>query len=233
VGSYSGAPTRRAPHDGQHPDRQRTEQHRAGAGDGAYPGVIDAIASAVPAARDEVVAAGRADILIGFNWSAGNNPTTTEPMWTNLRHAGGNALMQAVGFVGVNVYPGTWSLPALATRPTAWQIDATMHSTLDAMRNKHMVSAGVSGAPIVIGETGYPTTTSRTAATQDMVLRTIVGAVDATKATYGVTDVYLFALRDGNTNSDQLENGYGLLRDDYTAKPAFATLQGFVASIGS
>ncbi|MBW3653841.1 MAG: hypothetical protein KY433_09675, partial [Actinobacteria bacterium] len=41
------------------------------AGDGSYPGVIGAIAAAVPAARAEVVAADRPDIRIGFNWAAG------------------------------------------------------------------------------------------------------------------------------------------------------------------
>lgn len=203
------------------------------AGDGSYPGVITAIATAVPAARAEVVAAGRQDILIGFNWAAGERPTTTEPMWAALKQAGGSAFTQAVGFVGVNVYPGTWT-PLLATGAlTAAQIDATLRSALDAARNQHMVAAGVGGAAIVIAETGYPTTATRTTAAQDLVLRAIVGVAEATKAIFGVTGVYWFSLRDGNTASGQLENGYGLLRDDYTPKPAFTTLQGLVASIGA
>lgn len=204
-----------------------------GAGDGSYPGVIEAIATAIPAARAEVVAAGRADIEIGFNWAAGDDPATTEPMWAGLRQAGGSAFMQAVGFVGVNVYPGTWSPPLSTNAPTASQIDATMRGTLDAVRNRHMPAAGVTGARIVIAETGFPTTAARTAATQDAVLRAIVAAADATKSIYGITDVYWFSLRDGNTVSGQLENGYGLLRDDYSPKPAFTTLQGLVASIGA
>lgn len=205
----------------------------AGAGDGSYPGVIDAIATGVPAARAEAVAAGRGDIQIGFNWAAEDTPTATAPMWASLRQVGGSAFTRAVGFVGVNVYPGTWSPPLMATAPTTAQIDATMRSTLDAVRNRHMVAAGVAGAGIVIAETGFPTTSARTAATQDRVLRAIVAAADATKSTYGVTDVYWFSLRDGNTASGELENGYGLLRDDYSAKPAFTTLQGLVASIGA
>ena len=154
-------------------------------------------------------------------------------MWANLKHAGGSAFTQTVGFVAVNVYPGTWSMPSWTSVPTASQIDATMRSTLDAVRNKHMVAAGVRRAAIVLAETGYPTTPSRTQATQDTVLKAIVSAADATKALYGVTDLYWFALRDANTASNQLENGYGLLRDDYTPKPAFATLQAFVATIGA
>lgn len=204
-----------------------------GAGDGSYPGVIDAIAQAVPAARSELVGAGRSDVLVGFNWAAGSTPTTTEPMWSQLLQAGGSAFTAAVGFVAVNVYPGTWSPPSSSSVPTSAQIDATMRSTLDALRFKHMAAAGVGGAAIVVGETGYPTTASRTEATQNAVLTQIVSTVDATKATYGVTDLYWFSLRDGNTASGQLENGYGVMRDDYTPKPAFTTLQHLVATIGA
>ncbi|CAA9528956.1 MAG: hypothetical protein AVDCRST_MAG67-3948 [uncultured Solirubrobacteraceae bacterium] len=203
------------------------------AGDGSYPGVIEAIATAVPAARNAVVAAGRRDILIGFNWAAGARPATTEPIWRRLRQAGGTPFTRAVGFVAVNVYPGTWSQPWSTSAPTATQIRATMRSTLRAMRSKHMVAAGVSRAAITIGETGYPTTARRTQATQDRVLRAIAAAADAARTTYGVTDLYWFALRDGTSASGHLENGYGLLRDDYSAKPAYATLRSLIARIGA
>lgn len=204
-----------------------------GAGDGSYPGVIGAMAAAVPAARSEVLAAGRGDIRVGFNWAAGADPATTEPMWTALKRAGGRAFTRAVGFVGVSVYPGTWSPPSTAKVPTATEIDATVRTTLNVLRTRHMPAAGISGAAgIVIGESGYPTMPARTEATQDMVLRTMVATADATKATYGVTDLYWFALRDGNTASGQLENGYGLLHDDYSAKPAFASLQGLISTVG-
>lgn len=204
-----------------------------GAGDGGYPGVVSAIAAGVPAARGELVSAKRSDVLVGFNWAAGSSPATTEPIWSQLRTAGGTSFTSAVGFVAVNVYPGTWSPPSAQAVPTSAQVDATMRSTLDALRAKHMPAAGVGSARIVVGETGYPTTASRTEATQDAVLRQIVATVDATKTTYGVTDLYWFALRDGNTASGQLENGYGLLRDDYGPKPAFASLQRLVATIGA
>jgi len=204
-----------------------------GAGDGSYPGVIAAIATAVPAARKEVVAAGRPDILIGFNWAAGQHPERTEPIWARLKQAGGKALTRSVGFVGVDVYPGTWSPPLSTRTPTAAQVRTTMRRTLDAMRNKHMVAAGVSRASIVIGETGYPTTAKRSQATQNRVLRAIAAAAEATKTTYGVTDLYWFALRDRNSASGHVEDGYGLLRDDYAAKPAFATLRILIANSGA
>lgn len=203
------------------------------AGDGSYPGVVGAIARAVPAARREVVAAGRPDILIGFNWAAGRHPARTEPIWGKLKRAGGSAFTRAVGFVAVNVYPGTWSAPLSTSSPSARQVRATMRTTLHAMRNKHMVAAGVSRAAITVGETGYPTTAKRSQATQDRVLRAIAAAVNASRARYGITDLYWFALRDGNSASRHLENGYGLLRDDYRPKRAFTTLRTLVARLGA
>lgn len=200
-----------------------------GAGDGSYPGVIPAIAAGVPAARAELDALGRSGVRVGFNWAAGSFPTTTEPMWAALRQAGGPAFTSAVGFVAVNVYPGTWSPPSVLVPPTATQVASTVRTTLDALRTRHMPTAGVGGADIIVGETGYPTSSTRTEAAQELVLRTVVDEVETVRGLYGVTDLYAFALRDGNTASGQLENGYGLLRDDYSAKPAFAVLKHAVA----
>jgi hypothetical protein len=154
-------------------------------------------------------------------------------MWTALKQAGGSAFTHAVGFVGVNIYPGTWTPPLATSAPTAAQVDATMRTALHAARSKHLGAAGVSDAAIVITESGYPTTADRTASTQDLVLRAIVAVAEQTKAIYGVTGVYWFSLRDANTASRQLENAYGLLRDDYTPKPAFTALQSLIANIGA
>jgi hypothetical protein len=201
-----------------------------GAGDGSYAGVIEGISSGVVAARSELDATGRADVRVGFNWAAGSSPSTTEPMWSALRSAGGDAFTSAVGFVGVNVYPGTWSPPWASGVPTSEQISDTVRGTLASLRATHMPVAGVGAAEIIVSETGYPTSSSRTETTQDMVVRTILATVAETQALYGVTDLYAFALRDGNTGSGELENGYGFLRDDYSPKPAFETFRAAIAT---
>ena len=41
------------------------------------------------------------------------------------------------------------------------------------------------------------------------------------RGTYGVTDYRWFDLRDHNTSSTNFQHHYGLLRDDYSPKPAF------------
>ena len=68
---------------------------------------------------------------------------------------------------------------------------------------------------------------------QAAVLRDIVGGVQSVSGLYGVTDLRWFDLRDANTASGQLENGYGLMHDDYSPKPAFGAFRELVAADGA
>jgi hypothetical protein len=205
----------------------------ASAGDGSYPGAITAVAQGVPAARQTVIAAGRSDIKVGFNWAAGTSPCSTDPFWSNLRHAGGSAFTSAVGWVGIDIYPGTWSAPAPSVYPTASLVSTSVTDGLRCLRTQHMPAAGLSSAAtITVAETGYPTDPSRSEATQTSVLQNTISSVQSVSQVYGVTDLQWFSLRDANTASGQLENGYGLLHDDYSPKPAFAAYQQIVATQG-
>lgn len=206
----------------------------AAAGDGAYPDVINAIARGVPAAREAVVAAGRPDVRVGFNWAAGMSPCTTEPMWSQLKAAGGSAFTSSVGWVGIDVYPGTWSAPSQTTFPTAGLVSATITDSLRCLRTRHMVTAGLpTSVTITVAETGYPTDADRSENTQAGVLKATIASVQSVRREYGVTDLRWFSLRDANTASGQLENGYGLLHDDYGPKPAFTTYQQIIAAQGA
>lgn len=204
------------------------------AGDGAYPGAIDAVAQGVAAARQAVVAAGRPDIGIGFNWAAGRSPCRPDSFFARLRQAGGAAFVDSVGWVGLDVYPGTWSTPTPTNDPTANLIDTTTERSLGCLRQTQMPQASLPRTvTITVAETGYPTDAARSGASQASVLRAIIGSVQRASRSYNVTDLRWFSLRDANTGSGQLENGYGLMRDDYQPKPAFAAYQQIVAAGGA
>lgn len=197
------------------------------AGDGSYPFAVKNIARGVVAARKAVVSAGRADIRVGFNWAA-NGYNATEPMWGQLLTAAGSAFTASVGFVGVDVYPGTWTSP-VSNSPRMSDVDATVRGAIGAARSKHMVAAGLGfGVPIVVTETGYPTGARRTEATQNAVLKQIITSVLAVTSSENVIGMNWFDLRDANTGSRQPENGYGLCRDDYSWKPACSSFKGYV-----
>jgi hypothetical protein len=205
----------------------------AAAADGAYPGAARAIARAVPVARRAVVAAGRRDIGIGINWAAGKRPCARGSFWRTLRSAGGSSFASSLSWVGVDVYPGTWSAPARGSAPGASAVDRTVTQTLRCARTRHIPDAGLPRrVRITVAETGYPTGAQRSESTQQAVLVATVGAVQRVAARYGVTDLRWFSLRDSNTASGQLENGYGLLRDDHSPKPAYASYRDLVAGLG-
>ena len=204
------------------------------AADGAYAGALQAIASGVPAARRSVVAAGRPDIRIGFNWAPGTAACEPDPFFAALRRAGGAALAEATSWVGIDVYPGTWSAPSPSVYPSSELIRSSIVSSLACLRRVQMPYAGLSKATtITVAETGWPTGANRSELMQAAVLRDIVGGVQSVSGLYGVTDLRWFDLRDANTASGQLENGYGLMHDDYSPKPAFGAFRELVAADGA
>jgi hypothetical protein len=200
------------------------------AADGAYPGARDALVRGVIAAKDEARRAGRAGPQIGFNWAYQRGPAEAA-FFSSLRAAGGRAFAEAVDWVGIDAYPGTWG-PALAAGDPA---SAVRKATLDAIRTLRrtlLPRAGLSRARLHISESGYPTGPGRSEAMQQTVLRAAVQAVAAARAEYGVTDYRWFDLRDANTADPSFESHYGLTRDDYSPKPAFFTYRDLIARLG-
>ena len=59
----------------------------------------------------------------------------------------------------------------------------------------------------------------------------MVRAVHDFRGTYHVTDYRWFDLRDHNTSSENFQHHYGLLRDDYSPKPAFGVYRDLIAAL--
>ena len=59
----------------------------------------------------------------------------------------------------------------------------------------------------------------------------MAGAAHDFRGTYNVTDYRWFDLRDHRTSSPNCQQQYGLLRDDYTPKPAFAVYAELVEAL--
>jgi hypothetical protein len=86
--------------------------------------------------------------------------------------------------------------------------------------------------PIHVEENGYPTLEpARSYAQQAEAMREMVGAVDEFRGTYNVSDYRWFDLRDHRTSSLNFQHQYGLLRDDYTPKPAFAVYRELIGAL--
>jgi hypothetical protein len=201
------------------------------AADGDYPGAEDALIRGVIAAKSQARADGFTQLRIGFNW-AYQLGAAEDAFWGYLGTKGGPAFRAALDWVGVDAYPGTWgpALRAAVDLPTA--AAAATDSALGTLRTHFMALASIAAAvPIHVSESGYPTGTGRSEATQAAVLSAIVNAVYAARATHNVSAYNWFDLRDADSSNPSFESQYGLLHDDYTPKPAFAVYQQLIATL--
>ena len=195
--------------------------------DGAYKNARLALVRGVIAAHDEAARLGYGQLTVGFNWFYRTDPRSEDAFWNGLWTDGGEAFVRAVDWVGLDVYPGTVFPPV---EPPGGERDG-MVAALDDLRVCEMPLAHLGTAvPIHVEENGWPTGPGRSEADQAEALREMVGAVEEFHGTYGVTDYRWFDLRDHNSSSQNFQHHYGLLRDDYSAKPAFALYRALVAA---
>lgn len=200
------------------------------AADGAYPGAVDALVQGVLAAHDETAGLGRERIQIGFNWSNQPNPSVGADFWNELARRGGAAFARAVDWVGFDAYPATWA-PVTAPGGVLAQVRTDLIRAMTMLRRCYLPLAGISArTPLHVAENGWPTGPGRSEATQAAVLRTAVQTVSDYRRTYNVSDYRWFDLRDSDSQSANFETHYGLLRDDYTAKPAFDVFRRLVGA---
>jgi hypothetical protein len=197
------------------------------ASDGDYPGVEQALVRGVRAAKRESHRAGRGDIEVGFNVAAQAPPA----FWRRLRTEGGPSFGRAVDWVGVDLYPQTWTSTG-ARGPRA--AGAAMRAELRRLRRGALPTAGIPRrARLHVSENGFPTGPTRDEAQQAELLTAAIEAVAAVSRRYGVSDYRWFGLRDANSSEPSFEAQYGVLRDDYTPKPGFHALRQLIERLGA
>ena len=77
-----------------------------------------------------------------------------------------------------------------------------------------------------MSENGYATNLGRSEETQAPDLESTMEAVALWSGSLGISDYRWFNLRDNNSDGADLFSAVGLLRDDYTRKPAFGVISG-------
>ena len=197
--------------------------------DGAYPQATQALIAGVERASQQARADG-GRIKVGWNWFYRSDPTTERNFWTTLQAQGGDALVRATDWVGLDAYPGTFFPPTESGSGAFYNGMANALSTLRCL----MPAAGYSNAtPVYIEETGYPTdAASRTPDIQVQALQEMSKAAHDYAAYYNVTDFRWFDLRDADSASPSFQQHYGLMGSDYSRKPAYAAFAQAVAQFG-
>jgi hypothetical protein len=189
-----------------------------GASDGDYPRVAEALVHGVIKAasikRDKSATA-----EIGFA-VAFEPHSDANALWEQVRRLGGGDFPAALDYAGIDMYPDVFG-----RRMTLGRLEEAIGLVVKVFRERTLQTIGVGpGVPLHICENGWPTGSRRSEEEQADALETIVRGLDAIRREYNVTHWELFTLRDADSSKDDLFHQFGILKDDYTPKPAFDRL---------
>jgi len=188
--------------------------------DGPYPGVREAIVMGILAAREEFDRAG-STTLVGMNFGSQSREENTQFM-DEMIGLGGPRFRDALGYVGVNVYPGVWEPSELADPYGA------MAGHLAASRDA-LTAVGL--GPHVwldVLENGFPTRDEHDQAAR---LEAFVRAVIDRHAALNIGAYTWFSLWDADSSHPDPFAHYGLLRSDLSPKPSFEVFRAILAAV--
>jgi hypothetical protein len=199
--------------------------------DGAYPRARDALIEGVEAAHAEALRRHYRQLRFGFTFAYRFSAAADTSFFAYLAAHASAAFRAALGFVGLDFYPGSIYPPAVAPGDT---YRSDMAQALGTLRRCFMPIASLgTGVPIWITENGVPSGAGRTEAQQASALSELVRAARAYSGTFNVSDYRWFNLRDSRTSTNgSLFQSDGLLRDDYTRKLSFASFRALIGSFG-
>jgi hypothetical protein len=196
--------------------------------DGAYPHALEALVDGARVAA-ETKRNEKATAALGFT-AAGSADVmaATNSFWRRVAQRGGETFASAVEFAGLTMYPGGFD----ADPPSTGELINRTVAMLGSYRAQLSAVGIPDTVPIRISECGWPTGPGRTEADQAEALAAIVSTVDGVRSNFGVTHWELFTLRDADTSGKDIFGHFGVLRDDYSAKPAYFRLRTLIRDAG-
>lgn len=190
------------------------------AADGAFPGVVRAMVLGVRAGAAVKRAEGRsAAIGIAVVPDAFGRPD----FWEEVAEAGGQSFADDLDYAGLDIYPDVFG-----GRVPLAEVPAVVESVVVPFRETLTRLGVASATPIRICENGWPTGPERPEEEQADVLEAVIRTVHR----LGVRQWQLFTLRDADSSGPTPFHHFGVLRDDYSRKPAFYRLRDLVAELG-
>src|SRR3954453_1323057 len=198
--------------------------------DGSYARAKDALIEGVIAAQAEKRRLGYRQLQIGFNWAYRSTPDEERAFWEYLRDHGGPAFVNALDWIALDVYPGTF-IPPVNT--PGGERDALVNA-LSALRDCYAPVAGIAtSVPLHIEENGFPTSEpTRSYARQAQIAENMIRTFHDYSGNYNVRDYRWFNLRDSDSTSPNFQQQYGIMRDDNPPKPAFDVYAHLVNELG-
>jgi hypothetical protein len=203
--------------------------------DGSYKGAKQALIRGIEAAHAEAVHRGFRQLRFGFTYAYRFSPQSDAAFFSYLGAHGGRAFLRALGFLGVDFYPGTFYPPVMAPGDTyRGELAQAAGAVRDCLAPKARIGRSV---PIWITENGSPSGNSSQTA-QAQALRQMVTAVHAYSGTFHITDYRWFNLRDSTDSGPATHvpltfSTDGLLLANYRRKLAFGAYRGLIRRFGA
>jgi hypothetical protein len=200
--------------------------------DGYYRGADAALVAGIEAAHAEAVKRGYSQLRFGFTYAYRFLPAGDASLFHYLAVHGGARFRKALGFVGVDAYPGTIYPPVIQPGQS---YGAALARALGTVRDCYLRLAQIGpSTPIWITENGVPTG-KLSGAAQAAALTQLVDAAHAYSKTFNVTDYRWFNLRDSTAQplTDATFSSDGLLRADYSRKPSFGAYRELIERFGT
>jgi hypothetical protein len=198
--------------------------------DGAFAGATEAIVAGIAEADRALRRQGRKDVELGFTYAYRFLPDADLAFWSEIGRLATPGFRAGIDYVGVQLYPGLFVPPTLAGETAG---EATVEA-LTLVRDCYMPRAGLGPeTTLQVTEIGFATNRGHTEAQQASELEDAVRAVHAYSGTLGVTDLRYFNLRDNRPNGTDLFDNVGLLRADYSPKPAFDVYRSLIRELGT
>ncbi|WP_088066437.1 glycoside hydrolase family protein [Gottfriedia luciferensis] len=198
--------------------------------DGSKPYVLDALTQGVLTAKEEI-SKNNLNIKIGFG-SVPEGEKTIPQFWNKLMEIGGDNLIHSIDYIGHNFYVDVFEEP-LKIEDVSNKIDITLRKFRDTL-----TSVGIPfSIPIRITENGWPTgknpfiQVERSYNQQAIVLEKVIRTVYSLRQELNITHYEFFGLRDADSSKDDLFHQFGIMKDDYTPKPAFFTFKKLVQEL--
>jgi hypothetical protein len=201
--------------------------------EGSKPYIMQALVEGVIAAKKETRDC-NLSIKIGFG-SVPDSPGAVPQFWENLAKAGGDIFIDSVDFVGHNFYVDVFDEQPLELI----EVPAIVERTLRTLREKDLITAGIpESVPIRVTENGWPTGKNpvaniiRSYEHQVKVIETVIRTIYKLRQELNVSHYELFGLRDADSSKEDLFHQFGIMRDDYSPKPAYDTFKKLIQELG-
>jgi len=204
--------------------------------DGSYSGAKRALVMGVEAAHAEAVRRGFRQLRFGFTYAYRWNPKSDAAFFSYLGHHGGRRFRRALGFVGLDFYPGSFYPPTMQPGQT---YRSELAQAAGVLRDCYLPKARIRrSVPIWITENGIPTKGKSSQGQQASALRQLVEAVSAYSGTFHITDYRWFNLRDSTDKGPEIVAPQtfatdGLLLANYKRKKSFGVYRRMLGRYGA